>query len=131
MFHTKITPNVEVGTRNTGEIALLAFFAAHDEALGHSAVLLAGRRGTRLVNAIREGLGQPRPFTRRICRHLLELRDLLFLEHVHDEEREETACFAVLDPEDAIVLEICLLADVLEDALRTAGFITASDDLSA
>lgn len=119
MFHTKIQPGSNFRAMPTGELALRAYLSEHDAALGHAAVLLAGRRGARLINAIRDGLNEPRPLTIRLQRRLLELRGLLFLELVED--WEEMGAIAFLEPDDPIVPEICLLADGLDDALRSAG----------
>lgn len=106
---------------STGEAELREFLATNADALGNAAVLLAGRRGARLVNAIRDGFGQPGRLTRRMRRLLLQLRDVLFLEHAHDEFWEDAGGLAVLEPDDPAVPEICLLADSLQDALRKAG----------
>lgn len=129
MFHATIIPNPEAGTRPVGEIALRSFWETHNEALGHAATLIAGQRGARLVGEIREALAQPGPATRRLCRHLLELRDLLFLEHMQDEPLEETALFDRLSPNDPIVPEICLLAEGFDEALQEAGLRIDADRL--
>ena len=126
MFHTKFDRGAECHVIPTGEQALRAFLSGHDEALGHAAVLLAGRRGARLVNAIREGLDQPGRMTRRVHRLLADLRRMLFLDHVHDDAWDEAGCFAILEPDDPVVPEICLLADGLDDALREAGIVPVS-----
>ncbi|SEL26020.1 hypothetical protein SAMN05421666_3268 [Roseovarius nanhaiticus] len=131
MFHRKITPNAGIHSTDVGEIALRAFLSTNHEALGHAAVLLADRRGARLINSIRDGLIQPGPLTRRLRRLLLDLRGILFLEHAHDENWDDAGCFAVLDPWDPIVPEICLLADGLDDALHGAGLAPASGDCAA
>nr|WP_309502986.1 hypothetical protein [uncultured Roseovarius sp.] len=131
MFHRTITQNASVPTIDVGEIALRAYLSTHHEALGHAAVLLAGRRGARLINAIRDGFGQPGPLTRRQRRLFLELRDVLFLEHAHDQDWDDSGCFAMLNPEDPIVSEICLLADGLYEKLHGAGVNRASDDRAA
>ncbi|MFC0201622.1 hypothetical protein [Paracoccus rhizosphaerae] len=52
-----------------------------------------------------------------------QLLDLLMLEHVHDPSRLEAELFASIDPANACVEEICLLADQLSsllDACREA-----------
>lgn len=125
MYHTKIQPGSDLRAMPTGELALRAYLSEHDAALGHAAVLLANRRGARLVNAIRDGLGQPGPLTNRLRHRLLELRGLLFLEHSDDWEEFEPV--APLEPDDPAVPEICLLADRLDDALRSAGIFPTPD----
>lgn len=125
MYHTKIQPSSDLCAMPAGELALRAYLSDHYVALGHAAVLLAGRRGARLINAIRDGLNQPRPLTSRLQRRLLELRGLLFLEHADDWEEFEP--LAMLEPDDPAVPEICLLADGLNDALRSAGIFLSPD----
>lgn len=129
MYHGRIIPN---GTDALGskEAELRTFLASNADALGHAAVLLSGRRGARLVNAIREGLAQPGPLTRRLQQPLLELRDILFLEHLGNEAWEDDACLALLEPEDPAVAEICLLADGMEDALTSAGLSATTEALA-
>lgn len=125
MYHTKIQPGSDLRAMPAGELALRAYLSEHDDALGHAAVLLAGRRGARLINAIRDALGQPGPMTSRLQRRFLELRGLLFLEHSDD--CEEFAPVAMLEPDDPIVPELCFLADGLDDALRSAGIFPTPD----
>lgn len=124
MYHENIFDG-STSVLSTGEFELREFLATNGEALGHAAALLAGRRGARLISAILDGLGQPGRLTRRMRRLLLELRDVLFLEHAHDEFLEDAWCFALLEPDDPAVPEICLLAEALEDALRKAGVAEA------
>lgn len=121
MFHSTIVPNDTRAHKLTSTVALLSYISSHKEALGHAAVLLSGRRGARLINEIQEALGQPDPLTRRLIRHLLDLRRLLSLEYAHDENWRGDECFAMLEPYDPIVPEICLLADGLDHVLRNAG----------
>ncbi len=129
MFHTKIYTGSNIHTMTTGELALCAYLSEHDAALGHAAVLLADRRGARLVNAIRDGLGQPGPLTTSLRRRLLDLRELLFLKHSDDWANADfNAC---LEPEDPAVHEICLLADGLDDVLRGAGIFATPDGRAA
>ena len=131
MFQDRKILNAATGTSSDCETDLRSFRKENSDALGHAAVLLAGRRGARLINALSDGLDQPGPLTRRMRRLLLDLHGVLFLEHVHDEDREEAACFAQLDPEDPAVSEICLLADGLQEELHNAHLISAKDDQAA
>ncbi|MCB1313802.1 MAG: hypothetical protein KDK29_18815, partial [Sedimentitalea sp.] len=81
------------------------------------------RRGARLVNAIRDGVDQPGRITRRVQRLLLELRRILFLDHVKDDGWDDMDGAAMLEPDDPVVPEFCLLADGLDEALRDAGIV--------
>ncbi|MEX1199146.1 MAG: hypothetical protein WEB57_14950 [Pseudohongiellaceae bacterium] len=130
MYHGKIISNGTNAFR-ASEAELRTFLASNADALGHAAVLLSGRRGARLVNAIRDGLDQPGLLTHRLRQRLLELRDILFLEHFGNEAWEDDSCLALLEPEDPAVAEICLLADGLEAALHEAGLIATEDDQAA
>lgn len=127
MYYTKIIPGPKLTKCQGSEHAFRAYFWNHEEALGHAAVLLGGRRGARLINAICEALAQPIPLNRRVRRQLLELRNLLFLEYAYDENWDDDAGFASLEPSDPIVPEICLLADGWEQALHYAGMIGNGD----
>ncbi|TNJ43247.1 hypothetical protein [Phaeobacter sp. B1627] len=121
MYYNKIIPDPKLTKCQGSEHAFRAYFQDNDEALGHAAVLLGGRRGARLINAVREALSHHRPFTRRLRRQLLELRNLLFLEYAYNDDWGDDSGFALLEPDDPIVPEICLLADGLEQALQDAG----------
>lgn len=131
MYYSKIIPDPKLTKSQGRENALRAYFQDHDEALGHAAVLLGGRRGARLINAVREALSHHRPFTRRLRRQLLELRNLLFLEYAHNDDWSDGPDLALLEPDDPIVPEICLLADGLEQALQNAGVFQADPDQAA
>ena len=121
MFYSKITANENATPWPKGEIALRRFIADHSEALAHSAALLAGRRGARIVSDIIDGLSGDRPLTRRLRLRLFELRGILALEHAHDDVHGDTDHCAFLDPEDPVIDEICLLTDQYSDALAAAG----------
>ncbi|WP_099828186.1 hypothetical protein [Oceaniglobus indicus] len=125
MFHASIHP-ADITNPASGDVAFRRFLLSHSEPLGHAAVLLGGRRGARLINAIREGLGQTGSLTRRLRGLLLELRDLLFLEHAHSDDWDDYGCLPVLEPDDPMIPELCLLADGLEEALRLAGVISTN-----
>lgn len=127
MYHCQIIPNGGFVHAEIDEFTLQAYIRDHEEALGHAATLLGGLRGARLINAIRETLDQPKPANRRLRRQLLELRNLLFLEYAYDENWSDNADFALLEPNDPLVSEICLLADGLENSLQNAGIIGTKD----
>ena len=105
------------------DVELREFFSENSEALGCAAALIAGRRGARLVDAIRDGLGLPGPLTRRMRRLFLELHSILHWEDTLNNPDFEFGFFNMLEPEDPAVAEICLLADGLDDALRAADII--------
>ncbi|MEQ3729428.1 MAG: hypothetical protein ABNH38_18670 [Tateyamaria sp.] len=131
MFHTTINKGADACAFPIGEMALRAFVSEHDEALGCAAVLLADRLGARLINAIRDGFGQPGPLPRRVHRLLVDLRGMLSLDHTHDQDCDDSPFIQMLDPEDPIVHELCLLADGLDEALRGAGVTPASNEQTA
>ena len=56
MFYNMINPAANVLIVTDGELALRAFLSEYCEALGNAAVMLADRRGAKLINAIREAL---------------------------------------------------------------------------
>ncbi len=128
MFHIKINLSADSRTIPIDELALRAFVSDHEEALGYAAGLLGKRNGARLVNEIREGFAQPGPLPCRIRRMLLELRGMLFLSYTNGDACEHWASSTVLDPEDPIVHELCLLADGFDEALRYAGIVPSSNE---
>ena len=123
MYYSKIIPDPKLTKCQGSEHAYRAYFQDNDEALGHAAELLGGRRGARLINGVREALSHHMPFTLRLRRQLLELRNLLFLEHAFDENWANDAGFRLPEPTDPIISEICLLADGWEQALHNSGMI--------
>ncbi len=80
------------------------------------------------MNAIRDALAQQGTLSRRLCQNLIDLRSLLFLEYAYDENWSDDPCLALLEPEDPIVPEICLLANTFNDALINAGLIEIGED---
>lgn len=99
-------------------LLLISWLNDNAEALCNAAQLLGGlpaaRRTARLIGDLRASPD----VTRRIFREVKCLQDLLNLEHVHDEERDEFACFMAIDPADPVVYEICSLTDGLRDRLE-------------
>jgi hypothetical protein len=47
------------------------------------------------------------------------------------ENWSDDACFALLEPDDPIVPEICLLVDIFDEALQNAGLIDTGDGRTA
>lgn len=131
MYYSKIISDPKLTKCQGSEHAFRAYFQDNDEALGHAAVLLGGRRGARLINAVRGALSHHRPFTRRLRRQLFELRNLLFLEYAYNDDWGDGTDFALFEPDDPIVPEICLLADGLEQALQDAGVFKSDTDQAA
>lgn len=114
---------------------LQAFAEEHGAAVLNAAAWLGGHSGSRCALEALGSLHAPEVAPRRVLRLCGDLLALLMLEHVHEPEREEADIFAVLDPRDPRVEDVCLLADGLATALRAcreaiAGTI-ADDDRRA
>ncbi|OOY07009.1 hypothetical protein BMI89_19715 [Thioclava sp. F36-7] len=104
-------------------IAMSSFLTEHAEPLLNAAGLLGGARAISHVAELIRDLPEQKTLSRRLARKLQGLRDLLTLEHVDDFETAEAEHFALIDPEDPIVPEICWLTDQFSDyldALRDA-----------
>lgn len=99
-------------------MALRRFIEANFTALQHAAELLAGRRGTKVVATILEGLQDASTVNRRTWHALRDLLGILTLEHVHDDTRVEAILFAQIDLADPVVADICLLTDGFREALE-------------
>lgn len=104
-------------------IAMSSFLTEHAEPLLNAAGLLGGARAISHVAELIRDLPEQETLSRRLARKLEGFRDLLTLEHVADFETIEAEHFALIDPEDPIVAEICWLTDQFADyldALRDA-----------
>ena len=121
MYHQPIAAAARIRALPHHEENLRRFLQEQMEPLSNSALALAGRKGGRIVDDIRKEILQPGPLSRRTQQKLAELLAILSLENVHDETFDEAACFAMIDPADPIVEEICLLTDGLRAALVSAG----------
>ncbi|WP_051371910.1 hypothetical protein [Leisingera aquimarina] len=93
-----------------------AFIVANAAALCSATALLGGPAAEARVQRLVDDLCLTPSMTPRICRELDALEDLLSLEHVHDPDRVEAEHFALIDPTDPVVDEICLLLDGLREA---------------
>ncbi|CRL10126.1 hypothetical protein NIT7321_00969 [Phaeobacter italicus] len=94
---------------------LLEFLCVHNEALQNAAFLLGGAPGLRRTQSLIDRLTSTRQLSRKARQELVGLYQLLSLENVGYPDTIETACFAILDPEDPIVEDLCLLTDNLRD----------------
>ncbi|WP_417525759.1 hypothetical protein [Marinovum sp.] len=97
---------------------LHAFAAENQEALQHAAYLLGGRPWLRRSQRLLDDLAQQGPVTSRMRREARALHRLLSLDFGHDPESPEAEFFAVLDPMDPQVEEICLLTEALGAAVE-------------
>jgi hypothetical protein len=92
------------------------YILANASAICSAAALLGGRAAEGRAQRLIDDLCLASSSTPRICRELDALEDLLSLEHVHDPDRVEAEHFALIDPMDPAVDEICLLLDGLREA---------------
>ena len=117
MFHPK-SPTFFAPVASPDLSALRQFFEEYQDGLATAAELLAGKRGRRVVDTIMKGLDVDGALARVTWNALRDLLGILTLENVHDEDREEAALFAAIDPADPVVEEICLLSDGLRRLLE-------------
>ncbi|WP_334061618.1 hypothetical protein [Limimaricola cinnabarinus] len=96
---------------------VLPFVSRNYEGLWHAARLLGGYESARLVDRCAELLAQDQCVSQRTRVMLDQILATLSLEHVHDENLPYMGFFAVIDPCDPAVEEICLLTDGLRQAL--------------
>lgn len=98
------------------------FVFAHHEGLWHAARLLGGYESARLVDRCVDLLAQDRRVTPRTAVMLDQILSLLSLDKVDDPNLPYMGYFAVIDPLDPVVEEICLLTDGLRHArAQTVG----------
>lgn len=111
-------------------LPLRAFAVVYREALINAGALLGGPRGAGVARAVIESLAQQERPTRLLMRKISQLVELLTLEHVHDMSRDEAAHFALIDPLDPCVDEICLLTDGLLEALDQCGLLLPDEKVA-
>lgn len=99
-------------------VMLKTFLHGHSEALQNAALLLGGQPALKATHGLLNEICASTALSRRLTRDLMTLHALLTLEHVHDPDRTEAACFAAIDPSLSCVEEIALLAEELGEALK-------------
>jgi hypothetical protein len=100
---------------------LHGFVANHAEALQNASLLLSGRPWLRRTQRLIDDMRTQPHLTRRMRHELVHLCDLLNLEHVHDLDRPEAGYFAEIDPDAPCVIDICILAEALSEAVADVG----------
>jgi hypothetical protein len=100
---------------------ILTFVSAHYEGLWHAARLLGGYESARLVDRCQNLLILDGRLTSRTRLMLGQILAILSLESVDHPASLYMGYFAVIDPLDPVVEEICLLTDGLRDALESTG----------
>lgn len=108
MYHVNIPASL---------LLFLAWLSENADALMNASQLLGGARAARRTARLLDDLRREPSLNTRVRRELQALRDLLALEHVDDPDREEGAFFALLDPADPVVYDLCMLKDGLEGHL--------------
>ncbi|MFZ3583216.1 hypothetical protein ACOI1H_13740 [Loktanella sp. DJP18] len=97
---------------------ICTFVSAHYEGLWHAARLLGGYEAARLVDRCQDLLVLDGRLTSRTRLMLGQVLAILSLETVDDPALPYMGYFAVIDPFDPVVEEICLLTDGLRDVLE-------------
>lgn len=111
MHLTDLTPAI---------IRLLLFLSTNRQGLANAALLLGGKPALCRFHQLLDDLSGPEPrVTLRVMDKLFWLHGLLSLEEAADLESSEAAQFALMDPEDPCVEEICLLTDELGHCIKT------------
>ncbi len=97
---------------------ILFFVSEQCEGLWHAARLLGGYESARLVDRCVELLAEDGCLTPRTWTMLGQILALLSLDYVDDPDLPYMGYFAVIDPRDPVVEEICFLTDGLRHALE-------------
>lgn len=90
------------------------FFDAHGASLLHAAELLGGPVAKGHLCNVIDGLRNRRVGPRQLLREVRRLSALLHLDHAADPEREESGFFAMIDPCDLVVDDLCRLAEAVD-----------------
>ena len=100
---------------------VIALFKKSHSEIWHSARLLGGFEASRLVDQCVGALEQDAAITNRVRIMLDQILKMLSLDEVDDPNQHFMAYFAVIDPLDPVVEEICLLTDSLRAAIEEAA----------
>lgn len=100
---------------------VLAFVSSQYEGIWHAARLLGGYQSARLVDRCVELLTQDRRVTTKARIMLDQILSVLSLDRVEDPDLSYMGHFALIDPLDPVVEEICLLTDGLRHVLADEG----------
>ena len=100
---------------------LQRYFIDHHSSLRCAATLLGGPDAARRADRLSQAVADARGMTRRLRGELDWLLGLLTLRHVHDFDRPEADCFALIDPASPVVEEICLLTEALASLCEEVG----------
>lgn len=110
----------QVSPANFAAKPVIALFAKQHLAIWHAARLLGGYEASRLVDRCIGALERDSAITDRVLIMLDQILAVLSLEKVHDPDQPYMGYFAVIDPVDPVVEEICLLTDDLRAAIEEA-----------
>jgi hypothetical protein len=102
-----------------------AFILANAAAICSSASLLGGPVAEARVHRLIDEASLASPLNSRLERELDALENLLSLENVQDFDSVEAERFALIDPSDPVVEEICLLLDGLRHARAQTAVMAA------
>jgi hypothetical protein len=104
---------------------VLSFFNMNRDGIWHAVRLLGGYESARIVDRCAELLARECRVIPRTRIMLDQILSVLSLEETDDPDFPFMGCFAVIDPSDPVVEEICLLTDGLRDALKRSDGQTA------
>ena len=100
---------------------ILALFARKYSEIWHAARLLGGYEASRLVDRCASTLEREAAITYRVRIMLDQVLAILSLDKVDDPDQPYMGYFAVIDPSDPVVEEICILTDELRSAISEAS----------
>ncbi len=106
---------------NSSHADLQSFLWDNFERLQNASLLLGGRPALSATKSLIADICSKPELTHRDQIGLVRLHKLLTLEYVHDFDRPESAYFAVIDPAEPYIEEICLLADQLADRMTAVA----------
>ncbi|NIZ62346.1 hypothetical protein DL239_15340 [Sedimentitalea sp. CY04] len=112
MFHNRQNADLRAANR---------FMQSNLEAVQNASLLLGGPKALNRTHELLDDLRSGTALKRRLKREMGALHDLLTLQNVADQEREECGFFADIDPTDPAIEEICFLSDGL------LGILTQTD----
>ncbi|WP_370271580.1 hypothetical protein [Pseudooceanicola nitratireducens] len=121
MLNKTLEPRAATSAEAFAAKPVLDLFRNKTSDLWHAARLLGGYDAGRIVDKCAARLDAQQRIDGQTEILLRQILGILSLEEVEDPEKSFMGFFAVIDPSDPVVAEICLLTDQLHDALALSG----------
>lgn len=123
----KTLSDIHPAKHTTPDAPILLLFRRRHDDLWHSTRLLGGYEASRIVDECAARIKNLQGIDDRIWIMLNQVLSILSLEETDDPEKPFMGFFAVIDPNDPVVEEICQLTDELRTAMDLVQTLGQND----